>query len=107
MICDRLERLSTHDLSLDDLKPFHECTRLWEDFSRLKRNIISGLKLSDKDLNMCTAMVAVRMLYQSFQQPGAVANCTLEEFLQRKELVDDGKKCVVISVKEHKTGIYG
>ena len=56
----------------------------------LKGNVISGLKMSDKDLNMFTAMVAAHMLFQSFQRPGAVTDCTLEEFHQRKEIVKDG-----------------
>ena len=104
---DRLEKLSASNLSLSELKAFFECKKMWQDFSRAKKLLIAGITLEDKELNVCTTMLAIRILYQSFQRPGAIINCTLQEYRERKELEEGGKKCIVISVKEHKTGVSG
>ena len=54
--------------------------------------------------NFCTIALGGLLLYSSWQRPGAIENCTLEEFQNRQCIKGrDGEETVVISVKTHKT----
>ena len=58
--------------------------------------------------NFCTIALGALLLYSSWQQPGAIENCTLEEFQNRQCIKGrDGEETVVISVKSHKTAAAG
>lgn len=63
--------------------------------------------VNSTDLNQATIMIGAMLLYNAYQRPGAVINCIMSEFAAARTFSLEDKNVVVITVKQHKTGISG
>ena len=94
--------------SLQEVTDFTECSRLWQKYHSLVAAIRNGQKVSERDSNFCTVVVAALFLFSSWQRAGAVENCTMTEYQARMiEANLDGSKSIIIRVKRHKTDRRG
>ena len=103
----RIEDLSATPLSLDEVSAVVECERMWADLQQTVEKLETGENVSEVAINRSTISVAGLLMYKSWVRPGAVCNCTLEEYEQVKVVKEKGEDVFVIRVKEHKTGIAG
>ena len=76
--------------------------QLWIDYFRIIHRS-KHAAISDGDIKMATAAVAVTFLYNSCQRPSAVAGLTLKELDERRPRED----VWVLSVANHKTAMKG
>ena len=66
---------------------------MWEEFDNISRQCRrgGGDGISDYELDLCIILVAINILYKSWQRPGAICNATLDEFKAAKMVVKNGK----------------
>lgn len=97
---ERLEKVSDMKLSLEEITHVVDDDHMWAKFDKKLRH---GVSVSDNELKlaMCSLMVTIKL--KSMLRPGAVCNCTIEEY--RADTVSD--EVTVVKVKKHKTGKYG
>ena len=88
------------EYKLEELTSVIRDERMLSDFESLTRR---PRPLNYEEMKLATAMAAVVLLFSSTQRPGAVMNCTMGEYENRKEV--DG--VTVISVTSHKTSTGG
>ena len=78
------------------------------EYAAVAKRIEDGQDVSTQDANFCSVAVGALLLYSSWQRPGAVEHCTLNEFKARKtEKRQDGTETIVIVVKNHKPALKG
>ena len=106
-LVERMEEFASTPSSLDEITEFIECQEMWKEYRAIVKRIQEGKEVPPSDVNFCSVAVGALLLYSSWQRPGAVENCTIEEFQASKTEEVDGSVKVVISVKHHKTGTMG
>ena len=100
----RMEDLSSSSLSLDEVDQVLKCQEMWEEYTKVAHQHGGG-QVSSSTLDLCTTIIATLLTFRSWQRPGAVANATLQEYKQRKEVKTGSDVMTVIRVVEHKTGL--
>ena len=103
----RLEELSSQQVSIAEVTGILECKPMWTDFHECLRKSETGRTVSSKELKECTAAIAALLLFKSWQRPGAAANLTVHEYQERRTVLQGEEEVVVIRCKEHKTGMSG
>ena len=99
----RLETLSDEKLSLDEITAMIESENIWDTFvSTLSHDQPTAAMLRE-----ATVVIAALILYKSWQRPGAVQNCTLDEYNKKETVQIDDNLVTVIRVMQHKTGQSG
>ena len=100
----RIEALSDNKLDLEIIQRFINDYSMWNRFDDIiERAKKVNVEISDDEKKFCLGAVVVTTLYESWQRPGAVSNCTLEEFQNGSDV--DG--VLIVLVTEHKTGVGG
>lgn len=66
-------------MDIKQIKSFVNHTGMWERFDTLIMKAQKVL-LTEAENKFCLAAVMLSTLFESWQRPGAVANCTLNEF---------------------------
>ena len=103
-----MDEFSSAPSSLNEVTQFIECHEMWREYAAVAKRIKDGQDVSTQDANFCSVAVGALLLYSSWQRPGAVEHCTLNEFKARKtEKRQDGTETIVIAVKNHKTALKG
>ncbi len=63
--------------------------------------------MSNHDLTLTTAALAVLLTFKNWQRPGAAAHLKVAEVNEATKVDVQGQQLLVIKVKEHKTGMHG
>ena len=97
---DRMENLSENsNLSLDVITNVVDNKSMWDKFEETVDALKRGRKVSDNSLKAAMGVVMVSVVLKSYQRPGAVCNCTVEEYKGAKTI----EGISIIKVKDHKT----
>lgn len=89
--------------AIETCAEFLNSRELWEAFDTVANNPIAAI---ENDLNECTIIIGALLLYRNWARPGAVCNITVEEWMQRTRVIEDGKTLVVARVHNHKTAVH-
>ena len=100
---ERLETLSESKLDISIIKDFIDNTSMWERYDNIIKKSKHQRNITEEESKFCVSVLVVTTLYESWQRPGAVRNCTMAQF-KAGVLVDD---VFVVCVSDHKTGVGG
>ena len=103
LVVQRLEKTSDMELTLESITSVVDCEELWVSFSNTIDRIKRREEVTNTDLKLAMSCVMLCVKLKSMQKPGAVCNCTIEEY--RAVRFTNG--AYVIKVKEHKTSQLG
>ena len=95
----RMEEASEMDMSLEDVTAVVDNPEMWARFSETVTRVRSGEEVPENDLKLAMGSVMLAIKLKSFQRPGAVMNCTINEY--RNAVKTDGT--LIIKVYNHKT----
>ena len=99
----RLERVSDLNLDMSTITDVVDNPNLWNRFDATIEALQRGEDMTDTDLKLAMGSVTIALVLKSYQRPGAVCNCTVEEY--RSAMLQDD--VWVIKVQDHKTAMYG
>ena len=99
----RIEKLADQDIDLKAITDVVDNPRVWSRFDSVIEALQKGEGLSDVELKVAMGTVAITLVLESYQRPGAVCNCTIEEY-RNAVICDD---IWVIRVHDHKTSKHG
>ena len=68
---------------------------MWADFESICQECRKG-NVTDRELDLCTVILATNLLYKSWQRPGVIYNATLDELKAAKLVCQDGKAVVIM-----------
>lgn len=103
-----MEEFSSKPMSLSEVSMVVESKAMWQRYANITQRMRRGEEVSKEDAKICVMAVASLLLFSGWQRPGAVENCTLEEFGRRRLVQDSsGNKTIVIRVLKHKTALSG
>ena len=103
-----MEEFSSKPMSLNEVTAVVESKAMWERYANVTQRMRRGEEVTKEDAKICLMAVASLLLFSGWQRPGAVENCTMEEFGIRRLVEDDsGRKTIVIRVVRHKTALSG
>jgi hypothetical protein len=103
LVVHRLEKASEMEMGLDTITNVVDSEQLWVSFSNTIDKTKHREDVSYKDLKLAMSSVMLCVKLKSMQRPGAVCNCTIEEYRAAK--FTNGT--YIIKVKEHKTSQQG
>ena len=101
----RVADMEDEAINVEDLTAILRHDEMWEDFDRLVDVVNRNEVVDASDIKLITAMMAVVLLLESVQRPGAVINCTLQEYKNATYMPRE--KVWIISVQQHKTSRQG
>ena len=105
---ENMEEFSSKPMSLNEVTAVVESKAMWERYANVTKRMRRGEEVTKEDAKICLMAVASLLLFSGWQRPGAVENCTMEEFGIRRLVEDDsGRKTIVIRVVRHKTALSG
>ncbi len=99
----RLEKLSDQKLDIEEINRVLDNSEMWEKYNRIVRRVKKGREVTDDELKFAMASLLISVKLSSMQRPGAVTNCTMEEY--SNAIVE--QKVTIIKVMNHKTGALG
>ncbi len=100
----RLEKLSEEDLDMSIITDVVDNPQMWNTFYSVIERIEQGEDVSDEELKVAMGSVLITLVLKNYQRPGAVCNCTVQEYLASRTVNEDA---CVIKVANHKTSKYG
>ena len=105
---ENMKEFSSKPMSLNEVTAVVESKAMWERYANVTQGITRREQVSKEDAKICVMAVASLLLFSGWQWPGAVENCTMEEFGRRRLVEDDSeRKTIVIRVMKHKTALSG
>lgn len=76
------KELSDSKLSLDDVTAVVDNKEMWARFDAVVRRVRSGEEeVPGKDLKCAMAAVYMGLLYTNYSRPGAISNCTVDNYV--------------------------
>ena len=99
----RMEEASEMDMSLQAITEVVDNPEMWARFSDTVTRIKNGDVVSENDLKLAMGSVMLAVKLKSFQRPGAVINCTVNEY---RNAIKSGDT-TIIKVYNHKTQKQG
>lgn len=96
----RLEKTSEEDLDMSIITNVVDNPQMWSTFDSIVEKIQEGEDISDDELKLAMGSVMITLVLKNYQRPGAVSNCTIQEYQDSKIVNDDA---FVIRVASHKT----
>ena len=99
----RMEEASEMDMSLEDITAVVDSPEMWARFSDTVARIKDGEEVPENDLKLAMTSVMLAIKLKSFQRPGAVMNCTVNEYRNATKSGDT----TIIKVYNHKTQKQG
>ena len=100
---ERLEKASELDADMSTISNIVDNQDMWVQFSNTVDQIRDDEDVPETDLKLAMGIVMISIKLKSLQRPGAVMNCTMEEY--HSAVAYDN--VTVIKVREHKTSKQG
>lgn len=95
----RLEKTSELEVDLNIISDIVDNQEMWLQFSNTVDRVRLGEDVPESELKLAMSIVLVSVKLKSLQRPGAVVNCTMDEY-NNATTYDD---IMVIKVLDHKT----
>ena len=100
----RIEMTSEMNLSMDQITKVVDNPEMWARYDKTIRQLKRNKKVAEIELKIALAAIMISIMLKSSQRPGAVTNCTVDEY-RNATTTSDGT--TVIKVFNHKTGQQG